>query len=32
MTHEFLSFKNHKTAGLFLNNFEPLIKQYFEID
>ena len=32
MRREFLSFKNHKTADLFVKNFKPLIKQYFEID
>ena len=28
----FLTFKTKETRDLFLKNFEPLIKQYFEID
>lgn len=30
--YNFLTFKNKDTTELFLKNFEPLIKQYFELD
>ena len=30
--NHFLTFKTKETRDLFLNNFKPLIKQYFEID